>query len=131
MRDMTNGCQEKVGGVHVTTGEFFQDGAAVSCAWIQRPDGIVHTQGWIVGTDGYSRTPPTVVSEAGVLHALTLVYEYLTSPQGNQLPTYIVVHGGSGNVNRQLRAWFARGTLRLSSAMASEIAKKSGILSHC
>ena len=112
------------GGLHVTTGEFFQNGAAVSCAWIKRPAEVVHTRGWILGNDGYSRTPPTVVPEAGILHALTLVYDYLVGKQGDREPTYIVVNAGSGNVNRQLRAWFMRGTLRLSSAMASEIAIK-------
>ena len=112
------------GGLHVTTGGFSQEGMAASCAWIKRPDGIAHTQGWILGGDGFSRTPPTVVPEAGVLHALMLVHESMTKPGGRQAPSYIVFHGGNGNVNRQLRTWFTKGTLRLSSAMASEIAIK-------
>ena len=37
------------GGLHVSVGTFFQDGIGASCAWIKRPDGVVFTQGWVLG----------------------------------------------------------------------------------
>ena len=80
---------------------------------------MVHTQGWILGADGFSRLPPTVVPQAGVLHAATVAYDYLTKLPWDRPPSYIAIHGENGNVIRQLRAWFTRGTQRLGPAMAS------------
>ena len=83
------------------------------------PDGAVHTHGWVLGVDGFSRSPPTVVPQSGVLHAATLGHDYSAKFPWNRPPSYIEIDGGNGNVIRQQQAWFTRGTQRLGPAMAS------------
>ena len=115
---------EESGGLHITTCAFFQNGVGSSCAWVKRTDGVVYTQGWVVGVDEYSVSPPAAIVEVGVLHALSLVKEYLTGEESSPSPEFIVVHAGEYKVIRRLRSWFSKGTLRLQSAMASEIAER-------
>ena len=110
------------GGLHVSVGTFFQDGIGASCAWIKRPDGVVFTQGWVLGEDRFSGSPPTIIREAGLLHGLSLVSQCLQGDGVSGTPRYIIVHSGNFRVIRQLRQWFECGTLRLCSAMASESA---------
>ena len=45
------------GGLRITTCGFFQSGIGASCAWIERPDGVVYTQGWILGEDAFTAVP--------------------------------------------------------------------------
>ena len=67
----------EVGGLHVTTGAFFQAGVGSSCAWVRRPDCVVYTQSWVPGRDECSTSPPAVLLEASVIHALSLVGDFL------------------------------------------------------
>ena len=112
---------EEKGGLHFTIGTFFQEGVEASCAWMQRPDGAVRTQGWILGKDEFPRTPPTVVCDSGLLRALTLARGRLPKHREDKEPDYIMIRGGNMGAIRQLRSWFANRTLRLSSPMASEV----------
>ena len=101
---------------------FFQDGFGASIAYVQRMDGVVYTQGWILGRDEYSAAPPTAVREGCVLHALALVEELLN--EGGTEGGFLDVQVGDRGTIQALRRWFTRGTLCLGSAMASEIVER-------
>ena len=101
---------------------FFQEGVASSCAYIQRLDKVVYTQGWILGKDEYSALPPAALLDGSVLHALSLVEAHL--PELEQEQGYLDVQVGDRRTVQALRAWFKGGTLGLRSAEASEIVRK-------
>ena len=83
---------EEKGESFVSVGSFFQDGVGASCACVHRPDGVVFTPWWILGTDVYSVEPPECSLEAILLHGLLLVANQLREIK--EIPSLVEVRAG-------------------------------------
>ena len=107
-------------GVSITVGVFFQQGVGVSCAAAQAPDRLPSAQGWILGEDGVSESPPVFVMEAGLLQALLLVEQH--NAETNVPPPLCQVKTGTGELMLQLMSQFNEGVNGLQSAATTDIA---------
>ena len=131
MRDLSLGVEnasyrswlaEQPGGLHITSGAFFQHGLGYSATWEKTPQGAIQTDGWIHGYDTWSKQPPCAVLEGSVLHALRRVEDYLRKPRSTHpYPLYIAVTAGNQQVLEMFLKWANKGTLELASGMASDI----------
>ena len=107
------------GVLSIEVAPFFQKGVGACCAWIQKVDGQMYTQGWVLGRDMFSAEPPEFLLEYSVLQALSLVLTHIKE-EGTEC-RQVLIKAGNWRVMRALARWFRRGELLLISSAASDI----------
>ena len=111
---------EEKGGLHITAGAFFQHGLGYSVTWEKMPEGDIRTHGWIIGYDTWSTYPPCALLEGSILHALRQT-ERLLDERKEPYPKYVEILAGNQQTLDALLKWANKGTIKLTSSMASDI----------
>ena len=82
---------------------------------------MVHTQGWVLGTDEFSVEPPEFALEGSIMPGLLLVEDHFRVTE--EQPPHVSARSGIWGTPKHLSAWFDKGALGMVSAATSSIVK--------